>query len=114
MMYMYSQEKNLIDINDIKLSDIDHRLFLLDDLINTAYTKNNSIKMSKQSMSINRNEISAQKSRHFPTVDIVAEYDYIDITQGGSQFGATTRERILQYTCTKFFQYLVVGINHRK
>ena len=43
-------------------------------------------------MSINRNEISAQKSRHFPTVDIVAEYDYIDITQGGSQFGATTRE----------------------
>ena len=100
-VYVFSG-KELNDINDIKLSDIDHRLFLLDDLINTAYTKNNSIKMSKQSMSINRNEISAQKSRHFPTVDIVAEYDYIDITQGGSQFGATTKRGFYNITCTKF------------
>ena len=43
-------------------------------------------------MKISRNEIAAQKSRHYPTVDIRAEYDYLDITQGGSQFGATTRE----------------------
>ena len=90
-VYVFSG-KELNDINDIKLSELDHRLFLLDDLINSAYINNNSIKMSKQSMNINRNEISAQKSRHYPTVDIVAEYDYIDITQGGSQFGATTRE----------------------
>ena len=35
-VYVFSG-KELNDINDIKLSDIDHRLFLLDDLINTAY-----------------------------------------------------------------------------
>ena len=95
MMCMYSR-KELNDINDIKLSEIDHRLFLLDDLINTAYINNNSIKMSKQNMNINRNEISAQKSRHFPTVDIVAEYDYMILHKVVHNL-AQQQERILQY-----------------
>ena len=34
-----------LDINDIKLSELDHRLFVLDDLINSAYVNNNSIKI---------------------------------------------------------------------
>ena len=90
-VYIFSG-KELNDINDINLVTINHKNLVLDDLIASAYTNNNTIRMSKQGISINRNEIAAQKSRHYPTVDIVVEYDYIDITQGGSQFGATTRE----------------------
>ena len=90
-VYIFSG-KELNDINDIKLANIKHQTFILDELINSALTNNNSIRISKQNMKISRNEIAAQKSRHYPTVDIIAEYDYLDITQGGSQFGATTRE----------------------
>ena len=91
MTFTFSQEK-LNDINDIELAELDHKVFNLDNLINSAYINNNTIRMSKQSVNINRNEIAAQKSRHYPTIDLVAEYNYLDITQGGSQFGATTRE----------------------
>ena len=90
-VYVFSG-KELNDINDIKLLTINHKNLILDDLINSAYTNNNIIRMSKQDMSINRNEIAAQRSRHYPTIDLIVEYDYLDITQGGSQFGATTRE----------------------
>lgn len=90
-VYVFSG-KELNDINDIKLMTINHKNLILDDLINSAYTNNNTIRMSKQDMSINRNEIAAQRSRHYPTIDLLVEYDYLDITQGGSQFGATTRE----------------------
>ena len=90
-VYIFSG-KELNDINDIKLMTINHKNLVLDDLINSAYSNNNTIRMSKQGMSINRNEIAAQRSRHYPTIDLVVEYDYLDITQGGSQFGATTRE----------------------
>ncbi len=90
-VYIFSG-KELNDINDIKLTDIKHKTFIIDELINSAYVKNNDIRISKQNMNISRNEIAAQKSRHYPTLDIIAEYDYLDITQGGSQFGATTRE----------------------
>ena len=90
-VYVFSG-KELNDINDIELTELNHKVFDLEDLISSAYTNNNNIRMSKKSMNINRNEIQAQKSRHYPTIDLVAEYNYLDITQGGSQFGATTRE----------------------
>ena len=90
-VYIFSG-KELNDINDIELAELDHKVFNLDNLINSAYINNNTIRMSKQSVNINRNEIAAQKSRHYPTIDLIAEYNYLDITQGGSQFGATTRE----------------------
>ena len=90
-VYIFSG-KELNDINDIKIVEIKHKKFDVNDLINSAYTKNNSIKLSKQDIKISRNHIASQKSRHFPTLDILAEYGYSDITQGGSQFGPTTRE----------------------
>ena len=90
-VYVFSG-KELHDINDIELEELDHKVFDLENLINSAYVHNNTVRMSKNSMAISRNEIAAQKSRHYPTIDLVAEYNYLDITQGGSQFGATTRE----------------------
>ena len=90
-VYLFSG-KELNDINNIKLTKINHKIFLEDELIQSAYNRNNSIKIARQNINISRNEIASQKSRHYPTVDIIAEYDYIDLTQGGSQFGATTRE----------------------
>ena len=90
-VYIFSG-KDLNDINDIKLVNIKHNKFNADDLIELAYIKNNSIKLSKQNIKMTRNDIASQKSRHYPTIDILAEYGYSDITQGGSQFGPTTRE----------------------
>ena len=84
--------KELNDINDIKLTKINHQKYNLDKLLSKAYSKNFMVNMSRENININRNEIASQKSRHYPTIDLVAEYDYLDLTQGGSQFGATTRE----------------------
>jgi outer membrane protein len=90
-VYIFSG-KELNDINDIKLLELNHHSYKIHDLIQTANISNNSIKLAKQNIQISRNDIAAQKSKHYPTLDLIAEYDYIDITQGGSQFGATTRE----------------------
>ena len=84
--------KELNDINDIKLTKINHQEYVLDQLLSKAYSRNFMVNMSRENININRNEIASQKSRHYPTIDLVAEYDYLDLTQGGSQFGATTRE----------------------
>jgi outer membrane protein len=90
-VYIFSG-KELNDINDIKLLEFNHHLYEIQDLIQSANINNNSIKLAKQNIQISRNDIASQKSKHYPTLDLIAEYDYIDITQGGSQFGATTRE----------------------
>ena len=90
-VYIFSG-KELNDINDIKLLELNHHSYKIDDLIEAANISNNSIKLAKQNIQISRNDIASQKSKHYPTLDLIAEYDYIDITQGGSQFGATTRE----------------------
>jgi outer membrane protein len=90
-VYMFSG-KELNDINDIKLIKVDHEIFDINEIIYNANLNNSSIKLAKENIRKSRHDIASQKSRHYPTVDIIAEYDYIDITQGGSQFGATTRE----------------------
>jgi len=90
-VYVFSG-KELNDINDIKLVEINHQSYEIEDLIQTANNNNNSIKVAKQNIKISRDDIASQKSKHYPTIDLIAEYDYVDITQGGSQFGATTRE----------------------
>ena len=90
-VYIFSG-KELNDINDIKLLELNHHSYKIHDLIQAANINNNSIRLAKQNIQISRNDIASQKSKHYPTLDLIAEYDYIDITQGGSQFGATTRE----------------------
>jgi outer membrane protein len=90
-VYIFSG-KQLNDINDIKLLQLNHHSYSIHDLIQAANVSNNTIKLAKQNIQISRNDIASQKSKHYPTLDLIAEYDYIDITQGGSQFGATTRE----------------------
>ena len=90
-VYMFSG-KELNDINDIKLINLDHETFNTNELILEANLNNSSIKLAKQNIKKSRHDIASQKSRHYPTIDLIAEYDYLDITQGGSQFGATTRE----------------------
>ena len=90
-VYIFSG-KELNDINDIKLVNIEHKKYPLDEILRLAMLANNKIKAAEQDVKISRNEIRSQRSRHYPTLDLVAEYDYVDITQGGSQFGATTRE----------------------
>ncbi len=90
-VYIFSG-KELNDINDIKLISMKHNARDVQELVQTAMISNNKIKSAEKGVKIRRNEIRSQQAKHYPTVDLVAEYDYVDITQGGSQFGATTRE----------------------
>jgi outer membrane protein TolC len=108
-VYIFSG-KELNDINDIKLVKLNHHSYKIDDLIEAANISNNSIKLAKQNIQISRNDIASQKSKHYPTLDLIAEYDYIDITQGGSQFGATTREDS-SISLVLNFQYIMEDIN---
>jgi outer membrane protein len=90
-VYLFSG-KELNDINDIKLIKLDHENLNTNEIILKANLNNSSIKLAKQNIKKSRHDIASQKSRYYPTIDLIAEYDYVDITQGGSQFGATTRE----------------------
>ena len=54
--------KELNDINDIKLTKLNHKVFELDNLLESAFINNNSIKISRENININRSEISAQKN----------------------------------------------------
>ena len=56
-----------------------------------AVSKYEVIQMANYDLDISQNTFEANKSQHFPTVDLVASYDYSDVT-GGARFGANKRE----------------------
>jgi outer membrane protein len=50
-----------------------------------------AIKLALLDVEISKHEMHSNKSQHYPTVDLIATYDYSDTT-GGSRFGNVTRE----------------------
>ena len=50
-----------------------------------------SIKSAALDVNISKNELKSNQSKHYPTVDLTATYDYSDITSG-SRLGKQTRE----------------------
>ena len=50
-----------------------------------------NIKMAKYDIEITESEMKSNKSKHYPTIDLVASYDYTDSSSGG-RFGSNTTE----------------------
>ena len=63
----------------------------LDKILKIAINESNPIKSAKFDVSINKNDLKSKKSQNYPTLDIVASYDYND-TSSGTRFGANKRE----------------------
>ena len=83
------------EINDVhKLDtevDIKIKQYKLENILKLALNDSNQIKSAKYDVSINRNDLKSNRSQHFPTVDLIASYDYTDTTSG-TRFGANKRE----------------------
>ena len=77
---------NLNPMIDITLSNYD-----ANNLIKSALVSFETIKLALVDISISKDEMRSNRSKHYPTIDLVATYDYSD-TGNGSRFGRQTRE----------------------
>ena len=62
-----------------------------DSLVSKAMSSFGSIKSALLDVNISKNEMKSNQSKHYPTIDLTATYDYSDVTSG-SRLGKSTRE----------------------
>jgi len=60
-------------------------------VVSKALIFDENIKMAEYDVSISKNDMKSNKSQHYPTLDLIASYDYSDVSSG-TRFGATKRE----------------------
>ena len=60
-------------------------------VMSKALAFDENIKMAEYDVSISKNNMRSNKSQHYPTLDLVASYDYSDVSSG-TRFGATKKE----------------------
>ncbi len=82
IMDIYSLDTEI----NLSLSEYD-----LDIILSQAWTEYETIKMALHDVNIAQNDLSSNQSEHYPTVDLVASYDYTD-TSAGSYRGTSTQE----------------------
>ena len=84
--------REVLDIHDLKpIMDIHFTSYNSDSLISSSMKSLDAIKLALLDVDISKHEMNSNKSQHYPTVDLIATYDYSD-TAGGSRFGDVTRE----------------------
>ena len=84
--------REIMDIHNLNhMIDLPLTSYDADALISKAIISLDSIKLALLDISISKDEIKSNKSKYYPTVDLIATYDYSDITSG-SRFGKQTRE----------------------
>lgn len=84
--------KRISDVHNVNTQiEIKNNQYKLSDVLKQATLKYEIIQMANYDLDISRNTFESNKSQHYPTVDLVASYDYSDIT-GGTRFGANKRE----------------------
>ncbi len=90
-LYIFAGKK-ISDVHNLNLEiEIQNNNFVPEKIIDIAMSSYESIIMANQDIDISKNAFESSKSQHYPTVDIVASYDYSDVT-GGARFGANKRE----------------------
>jgi len=60
-------------------------------VISKALSSEDNILMAQYDVDISKDTIKSNRSKHYPTLDIVASYDYSDVSSG-NRIGAVTRE----------------------
>ena len=84
--------REALDIHDLNtIADIPFMNYEAELLISKAITSLDSIKVALLDIDISKHEMESNRSQHYPTVDLIATYDYSD-TSSGSRLGRTTRE----------------------
>ena len=84
--------REALDIHDLDtITDIPFITYEVESLISKAITSFDSIKLALLDIDISKHEMKSNRSQHYPTVDLIATYDYSD-TSSGSRLGRTTRE----------------------
>lgn len=84
--------REVLDIHDLKpIMDINFISYDSSSLLSKAMQSFDAIKLALLDVEISKHEMHSNKSQHYPTVDLIATYDYSDTT-GGSRFGNVTRE----------------------
>lgn len=90
-VYMFTG-KDILEIHNLNhMIGIPISNYDIESLTSTAMVTFDNIKIAMLDVDISKNEIESNKSKHFPTIDLTATYDYSDV-RGGARFGVTTRE----------------------
>ena len=90
-IYIFTGRKAL-DIHNLNtIADIPFTNYEAESLISKAIASFDSIKLALLDVDISKHEMKSNRSQHYPTVDLIATYDYSD-TSSGSRLGRTTRE----------------------
>ena len=84
--------KRISDVHNINNQiEIKNNQYKVSDVLKQATSRYEIIQMANYDLDISQNAFESNKSQHYPTVDLVASYDYSDVT-GGTRFGANKRE----------------------
>ena len=84
--------RELYEIHDLNPNAaIELEMYNLNNILEIAVSKSNVIKSAEFDVSMNKNDLKSKKSQFYPTIDLVASYDYND-TSSGTRFGANKRE----------------------
>ena len=84
--------KEIMDIHNLNHTiEIPLSTYDANGLVSKAIVSFDSIKSALLDVSISRDEMKSNKSKHYPTIDLNATYDYSD-TSSGSRLGKQTRE----------------------
>ena len=84
--------REILDIHNLNHTiEIPLSTYDANSLISKALVSFDSIKSALLDVNISRDEMKSNKSKHYPTIDLNATYDYSD-TSSGSRLGKQTRE----------------------
>jgi len=84
--------KEILDIHNLDhMIDIPFVSYETDSVVAKAMVSFDSIKSALLDVNISKNEMKSNQSKHYPTIDLTATYDYSDVTSG-SRLGKSTRE----------------------
>ena len=84
--------KEIMDIHNLNhMIEIPIVSYDTESLISKAIVSFDSIKSALLDISISKDEMKSNQSKYYPTVDLIATYDYSDISSG-SRLGKQTRE----------------------
>jgi outer membrane protein len=84
--------REILDIHNLNHTiEIPLSTYDANSLISKALVSLDSIKSALLDVNISRDEMKSNKSKHYPTIDLNATYDYSD-TSSGSRLGKQTRE----------------------
>ncbi len=84
--------REILDIHNLNHTiEVPLSTYDANSLISKALVSFDSIKSALLDVNISRDEMKSNKSKHYPTIDLNATYDYSD-TSSGSRLGKQTRE----------------------